>query len=72
MSFSTWLSWGLLGVDLGLMGWLSWRAYRDGELSPSILLGMDMRANVVGTADTLDRCEVPWFGGLASRILDEE
>jgi len=54
------------------MGWLSWRAYRDGELSPSILLGMDMRANVVGTADTLDRCEVPWFGGLASRILDEE
>ncbi|RPB23645.1 hypothetical protein L211DRAFT_838500 [Terfezia boudieri ATCC MYA-4762] len=52
VSFSRWLSWGLLGVDVGLMGWLSWRAYRD--------------------ADTLDRCEVPWFGKLASRILDEE
>lgn len=32
-----------------------------------------MKANgVVGTADTLDRCEVPWLGELASRILDEE
>ena len=41
---------------------------------PSLLrtVWVDMRANAVGTADTLDRCEVPWFGGLASRILDEE
>jgi len=32
-----------------------------------------MKVNgVVGEVDTLDRCEVPWFGELTSRILDEE
>jgi len=27
---------------------------------------------VCAVADTLDRCEVPFFGKLASRILDDE
>jgi len=30
LSFSRWLSWGLFGVDVGLMGYLSWKAYIDG------------------------------------------
>ncbi|KAI5811617.1 hypothetical protein DFH27DRAFT_37633 [Peziza echinospora] len=52
LSFSSFLSYTLLLCDLGLIGWLTVRAYRD--------------------ADTLDRCEVPWFGPLASSILDDE
>lgn len=51
-SWSTFLSWLIFVGDLGGIGYLSWRAYRD--------------------ADTLDRCEVPFFGGLASSILDDE
>ncbi|KAI1467672.1 uncharacterized protein F4812DRAFT_404795 [Daldinia caldariorum] len=51
-SWSTFLSWVLFLADLGLMGWLAQRAYRD--------------------ADTLDRFEVPVFGQIASRILDDE
>ncbi|KAI1456358.1 hypothetical protein F4805DRAFT_432499 [Annulohypoxylon moriforme] len=51
-SWSTFLSWVIFIADLGLMGWLALRAYRD--------------------ADTLDRFEVPVFGHIASRILDDE
>ncbi|PBP24717.1 UPF0132 domain protein [Diplocarpon rosae] len=51
-SWSSFLSWIIVIVDLGLIGYLTLRAYRD--------------------ADTLDRCEVPFFGSLASSILDDE
>ncbi|EON64883.1 hypothetical protein W97_04117 [Coniosporium apollinis CBS 100218] len=51
-SWSSFLSWLLFVCDLGLIGYLTMRAYRD--------------------ADTLDRCEVPFFGPLASSILDDE
>ncbi|KAF8460368.1 UPF0132 domain protein [Kalaharituber pfeilii] len=51
-SFSPFISYTLLAVDLGLIGYLAMNAYRD--------------------ADTLDRCEVPFFGSLASSILDDE
>ncbi|KAK7911882.1 hypothetical protein PG985_014363 [Apiospora marii] len=51
-SSSTFISWVMVLVDLGLMAFLALRAYRD--------------------ADTLDRYEVPIFGQLASRILDDE
>lgn len=52
LSWSSFLSWVLFVGDLGLIGYLTMRAYRD--------------------ADTLDRCEVPFFGPLASKILDDE
>ncbi|KAG4430307.1 hypothetical protein IFR05_014217 [Cadophora sp. M221] len=51
-SWSSFLSWVIFLADLGLIGYLTMRAYRD--------------------ADTLDRCEVPFFGRLASSILDDE
>ncbi|KAI9709736.1 MAG: hypothetical protein M1820_003138 [Bogoriella megaspora] len=51
-SFSAIISWLLFACDLLLIGWLTFRAYRD--------------------AETLDRCEVPFFGPLASSILDDE
>ncbi|OJD40270.1 uncharacterized protein BKCO1_1000619 [Diplodia corticola] len=51
-SFSSVVSWLLFVVDLGAIGYLTMRAYRD--------------------AETLDRCEVPLFGRLASSILDDE
>ncbi|EPE36677.1 UPF0132-containing protein [Glarea lozoyensis ATCC 20868] len=52
--FSWWsfISWVLFAGDIALIGYLTFRAYRD--------------------ADTLDRCEVPFFGRLASSILDDE
>ncbi|TVY67417.1 hypothetical protein LSUE1_G005347 [Lachnellula suecica] len=52
VSWSTFLSWVIFVADLGLIAYLTMRAYRD--------------------ADTLDRCEVPFFGRLASSILDDE
>ncbi|CAG8977743.1 hypothetical protein HYALB_00012178 [Hymenoscyphus albidus] len=51
-SWSTLVSWILFAVDLLLIGYLTFGAYRD--------------------AETLDRCEVPFFGQLASSILDDE
>jgi len=51
-SWSSFMSWVIFIGDLGLIGYLTYRAYID--------------------ADTLDRCEVPFFGALASRILDDE
>ncbi|KAF8865505.1 hypothetical protein BDZ45DRAFT_414518 [Acephala macrosclerotiorum] len=51
-SWSTFMSWVIFVGDLGLIGYLTMRAYKD--------------------ADTLDRCEVPIFGRIASRILDDE
>lgn len=51
-SWSTFISWVLFVGDVGLIGWLTWRAYLD--------------------AATLDRYEVPFFGSLASSILDDE
>ncbi|KAI5858520.1 hypothetical protein BZA05DRAFT_381501 [Tricharina praecox] len=51
-SFSAFLSYTLLVVDIVMILYLSMRAYQD--------------------ADTLDRCEVPFFGPLASSILDDE
>ncbi|KAL1634997.1 hypothetical protein SLS58_010448 [Diplodia intermedia] len=51
-SFSSAISWMLFFVDVGTIGYLTMRAYRD--------------------AETLDRCEVPLFGRLASSILDDE
>ncbi|MCJ1310223.1 hypothetical protein MMC25_003885 [Agyrium rufum] len=46
------LSWMLFVLDVALIAFLSFHAYRD--------------------ADSLDRFEVPFFGGLASRYLDSE
>ncbi|KAF2086612.1 hypothetical protein K490DRAFT_43855 [Saccharata proteae CBS 121410] len=51
-SWSSVISWLLFAGDLGLIGYLTFRAYQD--------------------AETLDRCEVPFFGPLASSILDDE
>jgi len=72
-SWSTFLSWLIFVGDLGLIGWLTWRAYTDGEFS-----FLDYWFEILGEsanewiADTLDRCEVPFFGRLASSILDDE
>ncbi|OAL00341.1 hypothetical protein IQ06DRAFT_326114 [Phaeosphaeriaceae sp. SRC1lsM3a] len=51
-SWSSFISWVLFVGDVGIIGWLTWRAYLD--------------------AATLDRYEVPFFGPLASSILDDE
>lgn len=51
-SWSTFLGWVIFLSDLGLIAFLTLRAYRD--------------------ADMLDRYEVPFFGQIASRFLNDE
>lgn len=51
-SWSAFISWTLLIIDIALIALLSLHAYQD--------------------ADTLDRFEVPFFGGLASSFVDAE
>lgn len=51
-SWSVFLGWLLFLCDLGLIVFLTLKAYRD--------------------ADMLDRFEVPFFGQIASRFVDEE
>lgn len=56
--------------DIVLIAYLTLRAYRDGEFTVKAVLSDE--ANTVMVADTLDRCEIPFFGKLASKILDDE
>ncbi|KAF2814028.1 uncharacterized protein BDZ99DRAFT_459769 [Mytilinidion resinicola] len=51
-SWTSIISWLLFACDIALIGYLTFRAYKD--------------------AETLDRFEVPFFGPLASSILDDE
>jgi uncharacterized membrane protein len=67
-SWSSVISWLMVVGDVGLIGWLTWRAYLDGEL---VLCVGFARANL-WIAATLDRYEVPFFGSLANSILDDE
>lgn len=67
-SWSAFVSWVMVVGDVGLIGWLTWRAYLDGELG---VHGGSVEANVC-VAATLDRYEVPFFGPLANSILDDE
>jgi hypothetical protein len=70
LSWSSFLSWVIFLGDLGLIGYLTMRAYKDGLLFPP---GSDFNDRADSEiADTLDRCEVPFFGRLASKFLDDE
>jgi hypothetical protein len=52
-----------------LIAYLTFRAYRDGEFCSR---DGGRLVLMVYLADTLDRFEVPFFGRLASNILDDE
>ena len=69
-SWTAIISWMLFVVDLALIGWLTYRAYKDGEFSGAIC-GRSGEGSLV-TAETLDRYHVPFFGSLASQIVDDE
>lgn len=72
-SWSSVLSWILFVGDLGLIGWLTFRAYKDGESFPfRIKLHTILMETNKTIAETLDRYKVPFFGKLASQILDDE
>jgi hypothetical protein len=53
--------------DLGLIGLLVYKAYIDGDLH---FLGNQNTLTLL--AATLDRYEIPFFGPLATSILDDE
>lgn len=67
-SWSSILSWLIFAGDLCLIGWLAFKAYGDGK---SHVISKDLITNF-RSATTLDRYEVPFFGPLASSILDDE
>lgn len=69
-SWSSFISWVLFVGDVGIIGWLTWRAYLDGKLRLYGKLWNELLTCRV--AATLDRYEVPFFGPLASSILDDE
>lgn len=70
-SWSSWISWLLFVGDVVGIGWLTWRAYLDGKSCTWIWhFGECMLTDMA--AATLDRYEVPFFGPLASSILDDE
>lgn len=68
-SWSRFLSWMFFIGDLVLMVWLALKAYQDADTldrySPSCLY-------VLHSWLTGHRFEVPFFGRIASRILDDE
>ena len=68
------LSWLLFVVgDLGVVGWGTWRAWRDGEGGPfSFFSGWFAGLANGVVAHGLDRSELPFFGGLASSFVDSE
>jgi uncharacterized membrane protein len=73
-SWSSFISWVLFVGDIGGIGWLTWRAYIDGESDTIRNLRGLWHGSVTNcwVAATLDRYEVPFFGPLASSILDDE
>jgi uncharacterized membrane protein len=73
-SWSSFISWVLLVGDVGGIGWLTWRAYLDGESETKWKPEgfMEWLCANCWVAATLDRYEVPFFGPLASSILDDE
>jgi hypothetical protein len=58
-----------VGDVLGIV-WLGWRAYGDGKCEEWWVMWKGFADEIL--AATLDRYEVPFFGGLASGILDDE
>jgi uncharacterized membrane protein len=68
-SWSSFISWVLFVGDVAGIGWLTYRAYLDGE---SMAVGIGVSELMDDAAATLDRYEVPFFGSLASSILDDE
>lgn len=71
--FSAFLSYTLLLVDLGLIAWLSLHAYKDADtLDRFVSSHSPLVQTLAGIKLTDDRCEVPFFGPLASSILDDE
>jgi uncharacterized membrane protein len=68
-SWSSFISWVLFLGDVCGIAYLTWRAYLDGTYC---LQRIDWVFANLNTAATLDRFEVPFFGPLASSILDDE
>lgn len=61
----------ILVGDLALIGLLTYKAYVDGEFSSQDVKG-DSNHALNLTAAILDRYEIPFFGPLATSILDDE
>jgi uncharacterized membrane protein len=77
-AWSTVMSWLFFTVDMVLIAFLTFRAYKDGTSNLRWRPYLPFSSHLIviclikTTADTLDRCEVPFFGPLASKILDDE
>jgi hypothetical protein len=68
-SWSSILSWLIFVGDLGLIGLLTYKAYVDGDMFHQ---RNRLKKMLILLAATLDRYEIPFFGPLATSILDDE
>lgn len=59
----------LFAGDLALIGFLTLHAYRDGMFLPLKQMKIVLTPC---TVEALDRYEVPFFGYLANRFVDDE
>lgn len=73
-SFSAFLSYTLLAIDIVLIVYLSFRAYKDADTLDRCVMAsclFPLLRRLTATVRVC-RCEVPFFGPLASSILDDE
>lgn len=67
LSWSSFLSWLLFLADIALMAFLALRAYQDADT-----LDRYVSCSRLTDGTDEDRYELPFFGQLASRFLDDE
>jgi hypothetical protein len=65
------LSWLIFFADLALIAWLVLKAYRDADTLDRYVR-RSVRFSRENNTDVWHRFEVPFFGRIASRILDDE
>jgi uncharacterized membrane protein len=70
--WSTFLSWVIFLLELGLIAWLVLNAYRDADTLDRLVLPTPSLLPITVVGLTLRRYEVPIVGPIASRFLDDE
>lgn len=72
LAWSTVLSWILFVCDVGLIGFLSLQAYRDGKRYRSNRNQIGKTVFSQLSVHTLEHYEIPFFGRLANSFVDNE
>lgn len=71
-SWSTFFSWLIFLGNIALMAILTLRAYRDAESLDRYDPWLNLNIHEIRKLTQAPRFEMPFFGGLATRFLDDE